>query len=196
MHSRSIVYLVAVVVSLLFYPASASGQTPRSVPLASMDRPGSLDLSEGTPEVVSRGPSGEDVLQFDGRFTGTIDLEGGGIEIDQYDLITLRVKADCAAFLRVSLDHHPWLGKQARWYVLDGMRGPVGWRTIWIDLQRPEEGDRKEAQSPQLTLRISGRHEDTGRSIQGQDRTMMLGDRKSTRLNSSHEFVSRMPSSA
>ena len=174
--ARSLLYLAVLMALFLAQPVPASGQTPQSTILASMDHPSSLNLSEGSPQVVQNGPRGNDVLQFDAGFTGTIDLEERGIQIDQYDLITLQVKADRAAFLQVSLDHYPWSGKQARWYVLDGMRGPVGWRTIWIDLRRPEEGDRKEAQSPQLTLRISGRHEDTGRSIQDQNRSMMLGE--------------------
>ena len=168
--------VLTLVIALLFQPASAAGQTPQSTVLASMDHSSSLNLSDGSPQVVQNGPRGDDVLQFDAGFTGTIDLEERGIQIDQYDLITLQVKADRAAFLQVSLDHYPWSGKQARWYVLDGMRGPVGWRTIWIDLRRPEEGRRQEAQSPQLTLRISGRHKDTGRSIQDQNRSMMLGE--------------------
>ncbi len=167
--------LVALGILLFFQPAPTAGQTPQSTVLASMGHPSSINLSAGTPRVVP-GPTGGNVLQFEGRFTGTIDLEERGIEIDQYDLITLRVKADRAAFLRVSLDHYPWSDKQARWYVLDGMRGPVGWRTIWIDLRRPEEGRFKEAARSQLTLHVSGFHKDTGRSIQGQDRTMMLGE--------------------
>ena len=176
MDRRPIFCFVVLLVPFLLQPPLAPGQTPRSVLLASMDHPGSIHLSEGSPQVVSEGPTGEDVLQFDGRFSGTINLEERGIKIGNYDLLTLQVKADRAAFLTVSLDHHPWADKQARWYVLDGMRGPVGWRTIWIDLRRPEEGPHKESARPELTLHITGSHKDTGRSSQGHGRTMMLGE--------------------
>jgi hypothetical protein len=64
---------------------------------------------------VVPGPTGGEVLRFDGRFAGTINLEERGIEIGRYDLLTLQVKADRAAFLLVSLDQHPWSGQQARW---------------------------------------------------------------------------------
>ena len=36
----------------------------------------------------------------------------------------------------------------------------------------------------------------TAHGALSEDKPLRIGDRKSTRLNSSHEFVSRMPSSA
>ena len=62
-----------------------------------------------------------------------------------------------------------------------------------------------EAQDPQLFAAIAGeerRQRENLELIASENyaskaaREAMAGDRKSTRLNSSHEFVSRMPSSA
>ena len=81
--ARSLLYLAVLVALFLAQPVPASGQTPQSTVLASMDHPSSLNLSEGSPQVVQNGPRGNDVLQFDAGFTGTIDLEERGIQIDR-----------------------------------------------------------------------------------------------------------------
>jgi len=98
---------------------------------------------------VSDGPRDGSVLQFEGRrFAGSINLKERGIQISRCDLLAVQVKAGRAAFLTVSIDYYPWSGKQARWYVLDGMRGPLGWQTIWVDLRRPEEGRPRRRHAP------------------------------------------------
>ena len=74
MYSRSIIYLVAAAVPLLFHPAFASGQTSQSTVLASMDHSSSLNLSEGSPQVVQNGPRGNDVLQVDRSGEARIEL--------------------------------------------------------------------------------------------------------------------------
>lgn len=162
-------------------PVGSLGQPRADTLIAAMDEPSSLTLAAGTPHVVSAGPAGERVLRFDERFSGTIDLSERGIDLERYDLLTLQVKADRAAFLRVGLDHFPWQGKQARWYVLDGMRGPFEWRTIWIDLRQPEEGPRKTAPTATRTLHLTGFHKATGRSIQDSARAMLLGEIRAVR---------------
>lgn len=168
--------LVTLIISVLTQPRSAVGQTSLSTTIASVDRFERIDISEGTPHVVPKGPDSGDVLQFEERFTGTINLDVRDIDLNSYDLLTVQVKADRAAVLVFSLDNYPWRGKQARWYVLDGMRGPTGWKTIWIDLRRPEEGPRKRASTSSHMLHITGFHKDVGRSIQGTNRTMLLGE--------------------
>lgn len=50
--ARSLLYLAVLVALFLAQPVPASGQTPQSTILASMDHPSSLNLSEGSPQVV------------------------------------------------------------------------------------------------------------------------------------------------
>ena len=47
--ARSLLYLAVLMALFLAQPVPASGQTPQSTILASMDHPGSLNLSEGSP---------------------------------------------------------------------------------------------------------------------------------------------------
>lgn len=182
--SPRIILLVGLAVALAAVqdiPAAAHAQDSPAVVVAPMDDPADVPLSQGTASAVPRGPDGQWVLRFDEPFAGRIDLAERGIDPGDYDLLTLQVKADRAAVLRVSLDHFPWSGKQARWYVLDGMRGPLGWRTLWIDLSRPEEGPRKPAATDRVTLHLRGSHKDTGRSIQPSNPAMMLGTIRAVR---------------
>ena len=61
----------------------------------------------------------------------------------------------------------------------------------WLRWDRPNAPDQA------VLYDLPGRHFYIfGLTIQVQDSFWLAGDRKSTRLNSSHEFVSRMPSSA
>lgn len=98
----------------------------------------SLDFAEGSAH-VERLQSGAEALRFDRPFNFRIDLKSKGVEPKDFDLIKLRVKADRGAVLRIAVENHPKVGDVSYWYVLDGMRGPFDWKTIWVDLTRPEE---------------------------------------------------------
>jgi len=57
----------------------------------------------------------------------------------QGQAIVSESREDQSVFLLVSLENYPAEGPTCHWYVLDAMRGPFDWRTIWVDLKRPEE---------------------------------------------------------
>ncbi|MDP6507042.1 MAG: hypothetical protein QF886_25675, partial [Planctomycetota bacterium] len=135
----------------------------------------------GAFQFTSDGPNGERVLRIDGGFSGRIDLKPLGIDPLKYDLMKVEVKSDRASFLRFSLENFPDEGELSHWYVLDSMRGPFGWKTIWLDLRRPEEikqpGRYKglSAKDPDLRgLQVMGHMRDTRRSIQEPGHNMWL----------------------
>ncbi|MDP6116546.1 MAG: hypothetical protein QGG53_32190 [Planctomycetota bacterium] len=135
----------------------------------------------GAFQFASDGPNGEKVLRIDGGFSGRIDLKPLGIDPLKYDLMKVEVKSDRASFLRFSLENFPDEGELSHWYVLDSMRGPFEWKTIWLDLRRPEEikqpGKYKglAAKDPSLRgLQIMGHMRDTRRSIQEPGHNMWL----------------------
>ncbi|MCZ7645523.1 MAG: hypothetical protein M5U26_09605 [Planctomycetota bacterium] len=136
----------------------------------------------GSWEAVPEGPRGGKALKFDGSFSGRLDLKALSVEAREYDFIKLDVKADRAAQLVVSLENYPFEGALCHWYVLDGMRGPFDWRTIWIDLRQPEElklagqGKGMDASVPDARgLRLSGGTADTRRAIQEPGENVWLG---------------------
>ncbi|MDA1138268.1 MAG: hypothetical protein O3B01_06765 [Planctomycetota bacterium] len=142
---------------------------------------GVFETLDGAIQFVPAGPDGEKVLRVDGNFSGRIDLKPLGINPLDYDLMKVEVKSDRASFLRLSLENFPDEGELSHWYVLDSMRGPFGWKTIWIDLTRPEEikqpGKYKglSAKDPGLRgLQIMGNMRDTRRSIQEPGNSMWL----------------------
>jgi len=157
-----------------------------------MDGTGPIAFGEGAPDVVDAGPNGGDVLRFEGRgsggktgrvdakFSATIDLASQGIDLRKYDLMKLQVKADRAAFLHVAADNVPDDGTKANWWVLDALRGPIGWRTIWMDLDLPETVD-QEAGTTSQKLHIQGYIKDTGRSKQPDERRIWLGELRAAR---------------
>ena len=146
---------------------------------------GSLDgvaIEHGAVAVAPEGPGGAKVARCDGRFAGRIDLKRLGIEPRDYDLLKVEVKADARAFLRLSLENYPEAGDLAHWYVLDAARGAFGWRTIWVDLRRPEEvkkaGTYKGMAAADASLRgllFSGNVGETKRAAQGPGRSIWLG---------------------
>ncbi|MCZ7645253.1 MAG: hypothetical protein M5U26_08215 [Planctomycetota bacterium] len=108
-------------------------------PLAAMDRLEALGLTEGSDaELVAEGPNGETVL-CGGQFALNLDLKKLGVDAREFDLLKLQIKADARAHLNVSLENYPRPGDLAHWYAFSGTHGAFGWRTLWIDLRRPEE---------------------------------------------------------
>ncbi|MEQ8787931.1 MAG: hypothetical protein RIC55_16615 [Pirellulaceae bacterium] len=105
-----------------------------------------------------------DIAQPHKTLERRIDLAELGVDPGDYDFLKLEVKADRGAFLVVSLENYPAPGPTSIWYVLDAMRGPFEQRTIWVDLQRPEElklpkqGQQSESKSPTLLLRGDVKH--------------------------------------
>ncbi len=137
---------------------------------------------QGAAAVVAEGPGGRKVLRADGQTTVRIDLGKLGVDPLHCDLMKLEVKADRAAFLRVSLENFPTAGDLSHWYVLDTARGAFDWRTIWVDLNRPEEikaaGTYKgmEKEDPNARgLVITGNVKDLNRKAQGPGRSIWLG---------------------
>lgn len=146
-----------------------------------MDVAAGLNLT-GAARIVREGPGGRAVLRADGRFSGRIDLKAKGIAPRDFDLLKVQVKADRGAFLRFSLENYPGPGDLSHWYVLDTSRGAFDWRTIWIDLRRPEEiklaGAYKGMAKADPTLRglrFDGFVKDLKRATQGPGRRLWLG---------------------
>jgi len=157
-----------------------------STVIAPMNRLSDLTFNKGSATVAPEGPNGEPVLRFEGRsqggvtgrvdadFEAHIDLGARDIDLNGYDLLKVEVRADRAATLLIATDNYPHTGTQARWYVLDALRGPLEWQTIYVDLNLPEEIKRGGV-SPQPYLRLSGRIKDTGRATQGEERRLWIG---------------------
>jgi len=168
-----------VVVVALAAVAAAETQA-LSRPLAPMDSLDGLE-AEGL-EIVADGPGGQKVALAEGAFSARIDLARLGLNVRDYDLIKLEVKADRGSFVCVSLENYPEEGELSHWYVLDSARGAFDWRTIWVDLRRPEEikeaGTYKGMASEDpgaRGVRIRGSVIDLNRKAQGADRRVRLG---------------------
>jgi hypothetical protein len=149
--------------------------------VAPMDSVDGLELTGGL-RVAAEGPKGGNVLRADESFTGRIDLKTRNINPINFHLIKVEVKADRGAFLRFSLENFPRAGELSHWYVLDTARGAFEWRTIWIDLNKPEEvkaaGTYKgmgEANPEARGLRFDGSVKDLKRAAQGSARSIWLG---------------------
>jgi hypothetical protein len=69
----------------------------------------------------------------------TVDLSALGIDPTEYDHLKLQVKAEDGAFAVANMANHPADGAACSWYFLDGMRKAFEWRTVWLDLDKPEE---------------------------------------------------------
>ncbi|HEX7069158.1 MAG TPA: hypothetical protein VF190_00055, partial [Rhodothermales bacterium] len=159
-----------------------------SVPIHAMDTLDGIALTEGRPQLVAEGPDGTTVVRFhageapspdDGEpFEFSLDL--AKLDLRQYDVLKIEMKAARAATVLLAIDHFPERGRQARWYLLDGLRGPTGWRTFIVDLRLPEE-IRQASDAPAPRLTISGRVKDTGRAMQGSDRSILVGPIRAAR---------------
>ncbi|MBR9703881.1 hypothetical protein GOV12_00580 [Candidatus Pacearchaeota archaeon] len=164
--------------------------TAYSKTIAPMDNVDDMDYSVGSPNIVPEGPNGEGVSCFEGTtsggYTGRIDAEFNGIINTtaigfnplEYDLLKVQVKASRGAVLRFSLENHPIAFDQTHWWVLDALRGPFDWKTIWIDLNLAEENKvRYNVPDPNSHgLNVYGLIKDTGRNIQGENRRICLGN--------------------
>ena len=114
---------------------AAAGMTRLVSKLDSLE---GLDLT-GEAKITPEGAQGERVLVTDGRVEARFDLSAVGIDPTKYDLLKIEVKVDARAWLILSLDNYPQPGDKCNWYVLDAVRGALGWKTIYADLRRPEE---------------------------------------------------------
>ena len=168
------------ILSLLAGVGRVLAQPGLSSPVAALDTLDGLGL-EGSGRIVPDGPGGARVLRVDGEFSGRVDLKPRGIDPKAWDLLKLEVKSARGGFLVVSLENYPAAGELSHWYVLDGMRGPFDWRTIWIDLKRPEEikaaGRYKGMGAEDASLRglqIRGKLRDIRRRIQEPGDSMWL----------------------
>ena len=133
---KSVFAMVSLAAMLAMGVGAAEDALSRVV--ATMDDAVPLNL-DGEAGVVAEGPAGEKVLRLAGPCSGRVDLGPLNLDPKAFDLLKIEVKTDAHAHLRISLENYPNEGDLAHWYVLDGARGAIGWRTIWVDLRRPEE---------------------------------------------------------
>jgi hypothetical protein len=166
----------------LFASLAIAQNAPLSVVAEPMAGGPELVLERGAANIVAEGPAGAKVMRFDDEFAGRIDLAPRGIDPHKYELIKIEVKADRGAFLRFSLENFPQPGQLSHWYILDTARGAFGWRTIWIDLNKPEEikaaGTYKgmgDTDPSARGLRFDGVVKDLKRAAQGPGRSISLG---------------------
>lgn len=154
-----------------------AGQT---LTVSAMDTEHGMQL-DGDSKFVPQGPNGETVLRTDGKLEGVIDLGSLGIEPAAYDLLKIDVKADSRAWLIISLANYPRPGWTSRWYPLDAVRAGFDWRTIWLDLKRPEEmfkaggyGGTRKDDTASRRLNFSARVQPAKRLIQDPGRAVLL----------------------
>lgn len=163
--------------------AVAAAPAERVVTVGRMRDAKEFSVEGGEVKIVAEGPKQEQVARFDDAFAIRFDLAPRGIDFHNFDLIKLQVKADAHAFLVVSLENFPNPGELAHWYVLDAARLEQPWRTIWIDLHKPEEvkqaGTFKGGNTTDPAARglvVQGRVAEIRRSIQGRGRSIWLSD--------------------
>jgi hypothetical protein len=147
-----------------------------------MDKAEDFVTAKGEARIVPEGPRGANVVRFDDPFALRFDLAGRSIDSHNYDLLKIDIKADAHAFLVVSLENFPKPGELSHWYVLDTARGEFPWRTIWIDLNKPEEVKRAGSykgmaqNDPRARgLHLRGNVATLRRSIQSPGRSLWLG---------------------
>lgn len=172
------------IATILAFVAAVDPAAGTKASIHPMDTLEGITFSDGDPQVVHEGPAGEAVIRLEGRnsssaprrtdaaFAAQINLDG--LDLDAFDVLKIEVSAARGAVILLSLDNYPEVGMQARWYILDGIRGPTGWRTIIVDLRLPEE-IRSSDGSSESRLLLSGHVRDSGRTIQGEDRRILLG---------------------
>ncbi|MGQ0637120.1 MAG: hypothetical protein ACT4QC_21130 [Planctomycetaceae bacterium] len=160
-----------------------AAETQRVVTVARCDGPRDFVVEEGVARFVPEGRRGQTVARFDDEFSLRIDLAPRKVQLADFDLLKLEVAADAHAFLKISLENYPRAGELSHWYVLDGARTDVAWKTIWVDLNRPEEiqpaGSYKglsDANPDSRAIRITGHVTDIHRALQGPGRSIRLGD--------------------
>lgn len=161
---------------------SGASAADRVATVGRMDRAEGYVAAKGEARIVPDGPQGANVVRFDDPFNLRFDLAGRDIDAHDYDLLKIEIKADAHAFLVVSLENFPKPGELSHWYVLDTARGEFPWRTIWIDLKKPEEVKRAGTykgmaqNDPQARgLHLRGNVATLRRSDQGPGRGIWLG---------------------
>lgn len=183
-----IIRLVSSVVALWLITLSVARAQDRLLPVSRMDSPDAFALEEGSATFVPEGDKRQTVARFDDEFSLRVDLSRLSAKPQDFDLLKIDVKADAHAFLMVSLENFPNPGDLSHWYVLDGAPAALPWRTIFIDLNKPEETKRAgtykglaDADPQARGLRLRGRIEELHRSLQGPGRTIRLGDARFVR---------------
>ena len=136
---RGVVLCLIVLVSSGLVGMSAAEAGQRLKLVHPMNTTAGLNLAESSARLDASGPAGEKVLRCEGYFAGRIDLKALGIDLREYDMLMVEAKGGRGVFLRLSLENWPGEGDLSHWYVLDSARGPFDWRTIWVDLRKPEE---------------------------------------------------------
>lgn len=158
-------------------PAAAGPALSRV--LSTMDTTTSVQELKGNWSAVPEGPGGTMALRFEATpasdaFSGRIDLKAMGVNPHDYDLLKIEVKADNCAFLGFTLENYPEPGDVSNWYPLDAINRGSDWRTIWLDLKRPEEIVANKASSAAPALVISGAVRDVRWRMQGDSRCLWL----------------------
>lgn len=161
-------YAIFVITAFLVLPVASAA----SATIASMDGVDDLNYSKGAPEVVPAGPNGGDVSKFNGSFAATLNPD---VDLREYDLLKIQMKAERSAFAHLTVDNVPWEDKRGNWYFLDGLQPGFDWKTIWIDLDRPESGLRSSTGEEETTIKLNGQIKDTGRSTQNAE-NIWIGD--------------------
>lgn len=161
---------------------TAAAQERRVVEISPLKDARGTVVESGAIEFAAEGPGGERVARFDDDFGLRFDLAAAKVDPHEFDLLKIQVKADAHALLTVSLENFPRPGELSHWYVLDTARTAVPWRTIWVDLNKPEEikaaGTYKglsEANPDLRGLLIRGGVTEIRRTIQEPGRTIRLG---------------------
>ncbi|MBM4042063.1 MAG: hypothetical protein FJ290_26505 [Planctomycetes bacterium] len=140
----------------------------------------------GNLSVVAEGPGGTKALRFEATaakedFFGRLDLKTLGVNPHEYDLLKVEVKADNCAFLQLTLENYPEPGDVSNWYPLDAINRGSDWRTVWLDLKRPEEIQPKRASSETPALVLAGAVRDVRWRMQGDSRCLWLKNLRLTR---------------
>ncbi|MFM9058881.1 MAG: hypothetical protein ACKOSQ_07150 [Planctomycetaceae bacterium] len=168
-------------------PAAASRTPPRKTPpgpglsrtVSALDSLAGIGQLEGNCSITAEGPDGTNALRFEATqakedFSGRIDLAALGIDPHDYDLLKIDVKADNNAFLQFALENYPEPGDVSNWYPLDAIGRGSDWRTVWLDLKRPEEIEPNKATGPKPALLVSGAVRDLRWRMQGDSRCLRL----------------------
>ena len=167
---------------LLVVATATPAATPWVKTVSDMTSPTGLEELTGSVSFVAEGPQGRSVMRVEGGFAARIDLKTAGVVPGEYDLLKIDLKADRGASMQVSLENYPEPGALSHWYAPAFVEGINGWRTLWIDLKRPEEvkaaGSYKGMGSEDPSrrgLRIRASVKDLGRSIQPPGRNVWVG---------------------
>ncbi len=175
--ATSMLFLCAGLAAGADKPAAADAGLSRV--LSALDSLDSVQDLKGNFSAVAEGPGGTKALRFEATeakedFSGRIDLKALGVDPHDYDLLKVEVKADNNAFLQFTLENYPEPGDVSNWYPLDAINRGSDWRTIWLDLKRPEEIQPGKASSGTPALAISGAVRDAHWRMQGDSRCLWL----------------------